>query len=42
MSDFTVKALEADRVVVLVEWATAYLTFQRSARLITNDRADRL
>ena len=28
------------RVVVLVEWATAYLTFQRSARLITNDRSD--
>ncbi len=26
-----------NRVVVLVEWAVAYLTFQRSARLITRD-----
>ena len=26
-----------NRIVVLVEWAAAYLTFQRSARLITND-----
>ena len=29
------------RVIVLVEWAAAYLTFQRSARLITNERSDR-
>jgi NADH dehydrogenase len=25
-----------NRLVVLIEWAAAYFTFQRSARLITN------
>ena len=31
-----------NRAVVLIEWAVAYLTFQRSVRLITNvDRSDR-
>jgi NADH:ubiquinone reductase (H+-translocating) len=30
-----------NRVVVLFEWAVAYLTFQRGARLITEDRSDR-
>jgi NADH dehydrogenase len=28
-----------NRVVVLFEWAVAYLTFQRGARLITNDQS---
>jgi NADH dehydrogenase len=30
-----------NRVVVLFEWAIAFLTFQRGARLITEDRSDR-
>ncbi|HLG56049.1 MAG TPA: NAD(P)/FAD-dependent oxidoreductase [Vicinamibacterales bacterium] len=30
-----------NRVVVLFEWAVAYLTFQRGARLITEDRSER-
>jgi NADH dehydrogenase len=30
-----------NRVVVLFEWAVAYLTFQRGARLITEDRSQR-
>jgi NADH dehydrogenase len=30
-----------NRVVVLVEWAVAYITFQRGARLITNDPGPR-
>jgi NADH:ubiquinone reductase (H+-translocating) len=31
-----------NRLIVLLEWAIAYMTFQRSARLITNvDRSDR-
>jgi NADH dehydrogenase len=31
-----------NRVIVLLEWAVAYMTFQRSARLITNvNRSDR-
>jgi NADH dehydrogenase len=30
-----------NRVVVLFEWAVAYITFQRGARLITNDQAPR-
>jgi len=29
-----------NRVVVLFEWAVAYVTFQRGARLITGDRSD--
>jgi NADH dehydrogenase len=30
-----------NRLAVLLQWAGAYVTFQRSARLITNDRTDR-
>jgi NADH:ubiquinone reductase (H+-translocating) len=30
-----------NRIVVLFEWAVAFLTFQRGARLITEERADR-
>jgi len=31
-----------NRLIVLLEWAVAYMTFQRSARLITNvNRSDR-
>ena len=30
-----------NRIVVLFEWAVAYMTFQRGARLITNDRSER-
>jgi NADH dehydrogenase len=31
-----------NRLVVLVDWAIAYMTFQRSVRLITNvDRSER-
>jgi len=30
-----------NRAIVLFEWAVAYLTFQRGARLITGDRDDR-
>ena len=30
-----------NRVVVLFEWAIAFLTFQRGARLITQERSDR-
>jgi NADH dehydrogenase len=30
-----------NRVVVLFEWAVAFLTFQRGARLITEERSDR-
>jgi NADH dehydrogenase len=30
-----------NRLVVLIGWAAAYLTFQRSARLITNEAAPR-
>jgi NADH dehydrogenase len=26
-----------NRIIVLIEWAAAYLTFQRGARLITGD-----
>jgi NADH dehydrogenase len=30
-----------NRVIVLIEWAVAYITFQRGARLITNDSGPR-
>jgi NADH dehydrogenase len=30
-----------NRIVVLFEWAVAFLTFQRGARLITQERSDR-
>jgi NADH dehydrogenase len=30
-----------NRVIVLIEWAVAYITFQRGARLITNDPGPR-
>jgi NADH:quinone reductase (non-electrogenic) len=30
-----------NRIVVLFEWAVAFLTFQRGARLITDERSDR-
>ena len=29
-----------NRLVVLVQWAWAYVTYQRAVRLITGDRAD--
>ena len=29
-----------NRVVVLIEWAVAFLTFQRGARLITEQRTE--